>query len=474
MLLGKPGLEAQMATLHSLLSIYGAIDQKVGSGGPTVAQTVERFLPGTTGPEQGWFEEIQDFVAGLSGDPAPLPDLDTALRDFGFEATARDEVTPEALGAPMIARLTYAVGTLAQLPEYLDGHNDAVFAEVLALAGPTYERSRDEQIRGTELLALLRTAFTRRDQWQEAMEMARTHSRELVSDDVSRVPPVCLGSTTIYQGQLCTELTSEFSDEYAEFDKVKTVIDPMYWDDCCQFFCSMTRLQPDYETGWYRYLEEVSPLCGYYYMRTALEFWKELLTDDVAVVEYDLDRHRTGTGDTGEVLVDQGYLEVTNLNPGVLVRTSKVVRIDGMNPVASAMWSCVLGWVDIGQEMILGCARTLPDDAAAGDEWISREIGLDAAPDTAATPTIGLPEGTRQRLVFATVNELTDCIDEVSKEAAALAKKASTRRATIADVASFSAAIGARLASDPWRFLEALTKPAKPPRPPAPNAGRQP
>ena len=102
-------------------------------------------------------------------------------------------------------------------------------------------------------------------------------TRALVSDGVSRLPAVCLGATTIVDGTLSTELVSEFSDPNADFEKVKKVIDPRYWPKCCQFFCSMTRLSPDYEPGWYRYLEEVSPLCGYYYMRTALQFWKELV-----------------------------------------------------------------------------------------------------------------------------------------------------------------------------------------------------
>ena len=190
------------------------------------------------------------------------------------------------------------------------------------------------------------------------------------------------------------------------------------------------------------------------------------------------------------MIVDHGYLEATNLFPGVLIRTTKVVAIDGMDPVASAFWSCILGWSDIGQEMLLGCAATLPDDAAAGDAWVARP----AAPSEGGpahrlpprhhprprrnrhpVPTIGLPEGTGQQIVTKTVNLWIDCIDEVSGQTAALATKASKGQATAADIAAYSASVGARIASDPWRFVEALTaeRPTRPTRPPRPNTGRQ-
>ena len=46
-----------MATLHSLMAVYGALDRAVvRTGHQSVAAAVERYLPGTTGSNSGWFD----------------------------------------------------------------------------------------------------------------------------------------------------------------------------------------------------------------------------------------------------------------------------------------------------------------------------------------------------------------------------------------------------------------------------------
>jgi hypothetical protein len=76
--------------------------------------------------------------------------------------------------------------------------------------------------------------------------------------------------------------------------------------------------------------------------------------------------------------------------------------------------------------------------------------------------------------VTKTVNLLIDCINEVSAQTAALASKASKGQATPEDLATYSASIGARIASDPWRFLDALAKPTVAPRPIRPPRPKRP
>ncbi|MGA8328456.1 MAG: hypothetical protein WB777_04115, partial [Mycobacterium sp.] len=50
--------------LQALLALYGALDQAVTSSGDAVIEaTVERYLPGSTGPNAGWYDELLGFLA---------------------------------------------------------------------------------------------------------------------------------------------------------------------------------------------------------------------------------------------------------------------------------------------------------------------------------------------------------------------------------------------------------------------------
>ena len=73
--------------LQALLALYGALDQAVTSSGDAgIEATVERYLPGGTGANAGWYDELLGFLTdGTSVDsriaeepPAP-PDLSDAL-----------------------------------------------------------------------------------------------------------------------------------------------------------------------------------------------------------------------------------------------------------------------------------------------------------------------------------------------------------------------------------------------------------
>ena len=50
--------------LQALLALYGALDLAVtGNGGAETEATVERYLPGSTGPNVGWYDELLGFLA---------------------------------------------------------------------------------------------------------------------------------------------------------------------------------------------------------------------------------------------------------------------------------------------------------------------------------------------------------------------------------------------------------------------------
>ena len=54
----------QATPLQALLALYGALDQAVTSGGSAgIEATVERYLPGSTGANAGWYDELLGFLA---------------------------------------------------------------------------------------------------------------------------------------------------------------------------------------------------------------------------------------------------------------------------------------------------------------------------------------------------------------------------------------------------------------------------
>lgn len=58
---------------QALLALYGALDQAVtGTGDAEIEATVERYLPGSTGPNAGWYDELLGFLGGSSPRTAPM------------------------------------------------------------------------------------------------------------------------------------------------------------------------------------------------------------------------------------------------------------------------------------------------------------------------------------------------------------------------------------------------------------------
>ena len=56
---------------------------------------------------------------------------------------------------------------------------------------------------------------------------------------------------------------------------------------------------------------------------------------------------------------------------------------------------------------------------------------------------------------------LNECIDDMSKKSAALAAKWATGVVPVAETMSYTADLAARLATDPWRYLERLRDPTQ-------------
>jgi hypothetical protein len=359
-----------MTALHSLLAVYGAIDESVVQAkDPEWSALVERYLPGTTGENQrGWFADIQRLVGRLAVDPAgagfkPLADAlselnaeagqmrppqDTGKKPRRGPAPKADDSTPPAGDAPPtpapltighIGQALYVTAVVRKLAPHApatsvdftpiaeDSVNlDDIFGlagELPLQAGPT-SPSRIQQLK--ELLES--DAFTGLDAWPNLMQTAVAAEIALVTKEVAVVPPFCVVGTsrsavtdtgtatataavTLIDDHYCAVLTTDSwrNTPGLTVDKVKRIVDPRNWDKLCAFFCQMDPLPPDSD-GASQVLEHVSTNKDVYRMKTALKNWRRDY-EGGGIVNYELADNREGTGDSQLVLVDSGFIHIS-------------------------------------------------------------------------------------------------------------------------------------------------------------------
>ena len=136
---------------QALLALYGALDHAVGTGNADIEATVARYLPGSSGTNAGWYEQLLVFLGHREGHFTPnanVPDLAQALsvlqqqqatapqpataasqkaettkKEPAATVTAAFSGTPPAppepprpLSTVQKARMVYAIATLSQLP----------------------------------------------------------------------------------------------------------------------------------------------------------------------------------------------------------------------------------------------------------------------------------------------------------------------------------------------------------------------
>ncbi len=469
-----------MATAaQSLLALYGALDQAViNTGDPEIEATVERYLPGSTGANAGWYDELLGFL-GQSHDFDPerpespaVPDLSQALTVLQNQATTPARSQPmtdagpfAAAAAPQPAQLTsvelsrmvYAIGALSHLPSYYPpGEWDAAFTQTLALAG-----AGD----GAELLEMLRNEFGGRDDWTQVVLSGSLNA------DVA-VVPLCNAKPKWVRGRLCVVLTTEFSSTKVSLNDLKDVIDPLNWARCLPFFCAMDAM-PTRPDGWSRVLEHFSTTCGIAgmpQMRTPLKYWKgpavgAPVPKPTAWVDYTLDDDPApGEHGDGAMVIDEGFIRMTSTvdDPtlhGVQVRTRKVVGFRNLGWFPTALFACVLGYGDQGVEMLLGgVAKRAQEGPAGWTPWqpSTPTAGQQGGPTAPAPPAE--PDPT-QRAITVAIEMLDECIDEMSQRSAALAAKYASGVPPVEESIAFAADLTARLVTDPWRYLQRMRTP---------------
>jgi hypothetical protein len=470
---------------QSLLALYGALDQAVTStGDPEIEATVERYLPGSTGVNAGWYEELLGFLnrsnehgAGGPNSPA-VPDLGEALTVLRNQATTSAALSQrmtdagQAAAAPapgtaqltpvQLSRMVYAIGALSHLPGcYPPNDWDTAFAETLALAGTGS---------GEHLLDLLRDDFAGRGDWPQVMLSGSLDA------DVAAVPQCCAKPKWV-RGRLCVVLTTDFTRSTVSLNDLLGVIDPKNWARCLPFFCAMDEwaIRPD---GWSRVLEHFSTACGITgmpQMRTPLKYWKgpqagEPVSEPMAWVDYMLDdAPAPGEQGDGAMVVDEGFIKMTSTVgdaalPGARVRTRKVVGFRDLGWFPTALFACALGYGNEGLTMLLGGVAKRAKEGPAG--WTPWQPSIPAAgqptqPDKPAPPSSPSKPDPTQHAVTVAVEMLNECIDEMSKRSAALAAKWAGGVPPVEESIAFAADLTARLATDPWRYLQRMRTPPR-------------
>jgi hypothetical protein len=501
-------------TAQSLLALYGALDQAVTStGDPAIEAVVERYLPGSTGVNAGWYDQLLGFLADPAYQrrgrrPPAVPDLDEALTTLQTHRTRADENPAELLSSLQMSRMTYAIGALSHLPSvYQPSTWSEPFSTTLGLVAPVQEvqvawisdSSADEDFSDEDgpsdgggpsdgdLLELLRRRLRRRDDWPELARDAV--EKGLISKDVADVPQ-CQVKAKWVRGHLCVVLNTEFNSKKVSLDQLKSVVDPLNWHLCLPFFCKMTRHATRHD-GWSRVLEQVSVTCPFAgtHMATPLKYWKgpsvgEVLSEPSAWLDYALDDDPVAgaTGD-GRMVVDEGFITMTSTSgdaavAGVRVCTRKVAGFRNLGFVPASIFACVMGYGDQGVEMLLGGVDKRPAPGGRGpgsksdwEDWkpsTRNPAGSDPAKATPApsdtpqadpTPPqqpVPDPDDPSRRAVVLAVDMLNDYITDMSKKSEVIAAKWASGVVPIAESINYGADVAARLATDPWRFLQRL------------------
>ncbi|WP_375484613.1 hypothetical protein [uncultured Mycobacterium sp.] len=438
-----------MAALPSLMALYGALDPATSEfESRAVAHAAARYLP-ITARSPGWFDNLMEVFGSRTAEA--IPDPESALADI---VTGDDRLT-----VPELSRLVYVIGALCHTPrfEQMTLRRETPLARALALAGPDYDEEAGGNVEtGDTLLRLLYAEFEATKDFDRVVRRAVVQG--LLSADVAAVPR-CIPSTQWVDGYECVVIDTSFGRSDIHLHNLKDVADPLNWHrNYPHAFCEMDQQVPDLlPNGWSRVRETVSLDCqhGWPRMVTPLEYYKSDPAPDQAVLQYDLDKSGLPAPGDGRVTVDRGFIKMwATGNPGVWVRTRKIVHIDGLWPAAQAMFVCPSGYAWQAAEMIFGNAENPPADT----------VPWQPSPTSATTASTGTATGPQTPTTGGSVASTAtqtwiDCLKDLADKNLQLSTKWWKNQLTVDDLVTYTQDVGAEIASAPWRLIQALSQP---------------
>lgn len=477
-----------MATLRALLEIYGALDTAlIRSDDPELARNVDRLFPGSS-ENLGWYSELEEFMFPVgdaappsSGEPDPArarteADPIRALNEVN-EGRVRNERAPTI---PELSRLVFGIGALirvnnavpdAPLPRLDDGTgsegNSSLVSDVLALAGPESGFMDNRGIvieQFPAIVNLFAEQLTARSDWPEVAQAL--YAMNVLSAEVASVS-LCQASVIDVGGIESVVVDTEFDSDAVSLNRLIDVVDPRNWHrNYPSFFCRMEGRGPRPD-GWRKVLETV----GFCYieepygrrLRTMLKFHKSKAIEDgkyVARLDYDLNDPVPDPAGDGQIDVDRGFINMWSKTadpavPGVVVRTRKIAHINGLRPYTMKRFVCIFGYGNAAIEMLLGSALN-PEYKGDGFPWVDAAVDPDVTASTSKQSSAPAPANTVASTAF---KMMADCAQDLTVKNLDLTDKWLAGKLTLADLADYSAQVGARLASDPFKFMQAIAKP---------------
>jgi hypothetical protein len=470
-----------MATLRALLEVFGSLDTAViNSNDPRVGEIADLFIPGTSSNTE-WYRELEAFmvpVADEHGNGARTEaNAVDALKEINFDRT--QETRPPTI--PELSRLVYAIGAIiriksvvpsAPLPRLDDpveeNDNWNLLGNVLALAGPDAEftdnRARLDDTRLNEVTELIANGFTSWRAWYDVSN--KLAAMGVLKAEIAAVP-LCQAAVVTVNGIESVVVDTEFSSSDVSLNMLKRVVDPRNWaSNYPSFFCKMEDkgLRAD---KWRKVKETV----GFCYLDepfgrrlvTKLKFHKTTTQEtglNTARLDYDLNDPVPDDEGDGQITVDRGFINMWTApgkgptDKGVFVRTRKVAHINGLRPYTMKRFVCIFGYAYGTIEMLFGSAQ-YPDMKFPYAEW--DEPVED--PTHTVDPTPAKPPGQSNNTAVSTaIKIIADCANDLSVKNLDLIDSWMSGKLTVDELANYSTEVGARLASDPWKLIRAITK----------------
>jgi hypothetical protein len=309
--------------------------------------------------------------------------------------------------------------------------------------------------------------------WYKVAQKLATDGYKVLTTDAASVP-LCLPSVITVDGIESVVIDAELSSTKVSLNALKAVVDPRNWKkDCPSFFCGMEYkgLRTD---GWRKVLEHVG-FCDLDEsitprLHTMLKFYKSTVNGPLkheARLDYDLNDPVLIPPGDGKITVDRGFINMwsTTGNPaekGVAVRTRKVAHIEGLRPYTMKRFVCIFGYGFAVAEMLFGSAL----DYKGGDtDFTPWEDSATETPEQGSQASQQQCEGTSKEphpdnsVASTAIAMAAKCVQDLSVKQFDLADKWLAGQLTVEDLTQYTAEVGARIASDPWKFIQAISKP---------------
>jgi hypothetical protein len=356
-----------MPVMHSVLALYGAVSDALFTlhdpSAPVRVDTETRTrlrkqaqsitgLSGSAG-EIGWYNELfryfNDHSTAPAGEFDPLvpPALHDAVGEFQRIVDGRIASYDDGLPPSWASRAIEAAFVLDNIRAVLPSPEDDVppALPVVLAATPTNPGFVDGGILGDTAAAQIATAL--RDAGINTIDGLHQALSTFSELHPAVSTPTINPRMRKVKNEYCAVISTSAQWPDLTLAKLRSGINPVNWNKYfSEFFCAMTPEKPNAHGA-----------CDRYRLRTPLKFWCDERPNGL-FINYDLDTDSTWPEADPLVLVDNGYIWITHLDPadpgqGVRVDTSKQLLISGMSSTALAVLARTMGWATNATDMFL-------------------------------------------------------------------------------------------------------------------------